>query len=190
MGFAMPLLAIAGPALSAIGQVNQGFAASKSASYQSQVAANNAAIAAQNARLTMETGAAKEAAQGMKSRATVGHITAAEGASGIDVNTGSAAAVRSAAAELGELDAMTIRSNSAREAYGYKVQESNELAQSQLLKKQAESAKTGGILAGLGSLVSGVSGVGSKFASWSNTTGGATGGGGDPWAGLREEDMV
>lgn len=40
---------------------------------------------------------------------------------GVDVNSGSAAATQAESAGLGELDALTIRTNAAREAYGFNV---------------------------------------------------------------------
>lgn len=47
---------------------------------------------------------------------------AALASQGVDVNSGSAADVQASSAYLGELDAVTIRNNAAREAWGYKVQ--------------------------------------------------------------------
>ena len=113
---------LAGAAVSAVGSMEAGSAAKASADYQSQVARNNALIANQNATWTAQAGESKVAAQGMKTAAVVGQAKAAQGASNIDVNSGSAAAVRAGTQSLGMLDAMTIRSNAARQAYGYTVQ--------------------------------------------------------------------
>lgn len=163
MGLPLAVLGIAGAATSAFGAYEQGQSQSAAATYQSQVAANNAMIAKQNIAMTEASGAAKEAAQGMKTAAGAGAIKAGFGASGVDVNTGSAANVRSAAGKLGALDALTIRSNTAREAYGYEVQETSDTAQSQLLQMEASQAKTGGDISALGTLLSGVSSVGGKY---------------------------
>lgn len=52
----------------------------------------------------------------------MGAIKAAEAAGNVDVNSGSAVDVQSSAAALGELNAITIRGNAAKEAYGYETQ--------------------------------------------------------------------
>jgi len=158
-------MGVAGAGISALGAYNQGQAQGANADYQSQVAANNAMIARQNIGITEASGAAKEAAEGMKTRASVGAIKAAQGASNIDVNTGSAAAVRQAAGKLGALDALTIRSNTAREAYGYDVAATSDTAESQLLKGEAGQARQAGDISALGTFLSGASSVGQKFAN-------------------------
>jgi hypothetical protein len=66
--------------------------------------------------------------------------------------------------KLGALDALTIRSNTARAVYGYEVQESNDLAQSQLLESEAKQAREAGDLSALGTFLSGASSVGAKYA--------------------------
>ncbi len=58
----------------------------------------------------------------MKTRGQVGAIEASQAASNITVGSGSAVDVRSSAAEMGELDALTIRSNAEKQAYGYQTQ--------------------------------------------------------------------
>ena len=169
MGFAAlaPVFAgagIAGAGISAIGSYESGQATAAAADYQSQVAANNAMIARQNASMTEASGAAKEAAQGMKTRAVVGSTKAAQGANNVDVNTGSNAAVRQSEVKLGALDALTIRSNTAREAFGYEVAATSDTAQSQLLHQEAGQARTAGDISALGTFLSGASSVGQKYA--------------------------
>jgi len=169
MGFLMaaPVLAgigMAGAGVSAIGAYEQGQATSAAADYQAQVARNNAMIARQNAVWTEQSGVAKETAQGMKTASTVGGIKASQGASGIDVNTGSAAAMRTAAAKLGALDALTIRSNTAREAYGYEVKATSEEARAGLLEMEAKQAKEAGDISALGTFLTGASSVEFKYA--------------------------
>ena len=162
----IPLLAIglAGAAVSAFGSVEAGNAAKASSDYQAQVARNNALIAGQNAAWTAESGESKVAAQGMKTAETVGKTKAAQGASNIDVNTGSAIGVQHAESKLGALDALTIRSNSAREAYGYEVAASSDTAEAGLLEQQGSQQQTAGDIGGLSSFLSGASSVGSNYA--------------------------
>jgi hypothetical protein len=166
MGFdpvSMAVIGMAGVATSAYGAYEQGQATAANANYQAQVARNNAQIARANAALTEASGAARETAQGMKTASTVGKMKAAMGASGVDVNTGSNAAVTGAAAKLGALDALTIRSNTAREAYGYEVAATSDIAESQLLEAEAKQAETAGDINALGTFLTGASSVGSKY---------------------------
>lgn len=181
MGFdpvSLAVMGVAGAGISGFGAYEKGQseqqqfdAQAANADYQSQVAANNALIANQNVAMTEQAGVAKEAAQGMKTAASVGTIKAAQGASGIDVNTGSAAQVREAAAELGAQDALTIRSNTAREAYGYEVASTSDTASSKLLTSEAgqareagDNAAEAGDISALGTFLSGASSVGSKYS--------------------------
>jgi hypothetical protein len=157
---------LAGAGISGYGAYESGQAQSQSASYQSQVAKNNALIAEQNAAQEAQAGSAKEAAEGMKTRAAVGEIKAAQGASNIDVNSGSAASVRSSAAALGAQDLMTLRSNTAKAVYGYETQAVSDTAQSQLLQTESKQAAVGGDIGALGTFLSGASSVGSKWAPW------------------------
>ena len=158
MGFAAlaPVFAgagIAGAGISAIGSYESGQATAAAADYQSQVAANNAMIARQNASMTEASGASKEAAQGMKTRAVVGSTKAAQGANNVDVNTGSNAAVRQSEVKLGALDALTIRSNTAREAFGYEVAATSDTAESGLLQQEGSQAQTAGDINALGTFL-------------------------------------
>ena len=175
MGFAPVLGAVglAGAGLSAIGAYNSAEANSQAAAYQAQVARNNAIIAGQNTAWTAASGAAKEAAIGMQTRAQVGQIKAAQGASGIDVNTGSAAAVQRSAAELGELKQQTSQSNTAREAYGYEVQSGSDVAQAQLEEAESHNYSQEAPIAGLGTFLSGASSVGANWAKLQNVSPGS-----------------
>jgi hypothetical protein len=172
MGFdpiSMGIMAVgvAGAGVQAAGAYEQGQAQSQAAAYQAQVARNNSLIANQNAAWTEESGVAKETAQGMKTRAAVGSIKAGQAASGIDVNTGSAADVRSSASALGMLDAMTIRSNTAREAYGFEVAATSDQAQAGLLDMESKQAQEAGDISALGTFLSGASSVGSRWGKYS-----------------------
>ncbi len=153
--------------VSAIGAYQKGQAEGAAADYQSQVALNNAAIARSNAAMSDAAGAAKETAQGMRTAQAVGTGRASFGAGGIDANTGSAATVQQAIGKVGALDALTIRSNTAREVYGYQVKEASELAEAQLDKFKGEQARTGGDISALGTFLTGASSVGGSFAKWS-----------------------
>lgn len=146
MGAALPFIAAASIGASALGSIAQGNQQAAAGKYNAQVQFNNAKIAQQNATFAGEQGAANAATEQQKTRAQVGEIKAAQAANGIDVNKGSAVDVRSSAAELGELNAITIRSNAARQAYGFQTQAASDMAQSQLDKQQAKYDRQAGYI--------------------------------------------
>ena len=146
--------------------------------YQAQVAANNAQIASQNATATMGAGELTATNSGLQARAKLGTMTASMGANGVDVNTGSNAAVRAGADQTSMLDALTIRSNAARQAYGYQVQATSDTAQGQLDPMAGDNAEKAGSINAQTSLLSGASSVGRAFASYQNQAGLGTSGGG------------
>lgn len=127
-----------------LGQLQAGKASSAAAQYNSDVASQNAIQSKRNADLAGEAGEEKAAMVERDTRAKVGQIKSQQAASGLDVNSGSALDVRSSAAELGELDALTVRSNAAKEAYGYQVQGVGQEAQSNLDTFEAKNDETAG----------------------------------------------
>ena len=111
----------------------------------------------------------------METRARIGAAKAAQGAGGVDVNTGSAASVRAGMDETGFTDTETIRSNAARQTYGYLTQASNFEAQAKLDENSGDAAMAAGFVGGLSSLLSGSS---SAFGSYNTNTAKFGGGGG------------
>lgn len=171
MGF--PAIAMAAAAgIQAAGQIQQSRAQAASAGYNAKVALRNANIATQNAQFIGAQGEQNVAAEGQKTRATEGAITANQGASGEQVNTGSSVDVRESAAKVGMLNALNVRSQAARQAYGQQIQATSDTAQSQLLRSQQKSDITGGYL-NAGATILGGAGKAAMFA----------GGGGSPDAG-------
>lgn len=164
---------ILGAGVSAYGSYESGQAQAQAAAYQAQVAANNAAVARENASMESAAGEAAATTKGLQTRATVGKEKAYAGASGIDVNTGSTANVRAGTEEMGMLDALTIRSNAAKQAWAQEVQSTSDTAQSQLLQYEGQQAATAGEIGAVGSLLSGASTVGGNYLRWSNQFGGS-----------------
>lgn len=66
----------------------------------------------------------------------------------VDVNAGSSLDVQADAAYLGELDALTIRSNAAKEAYGFQVQARD-------FRTRGKYAKQGGEMDAVNSIIGG-----------------------------------
>ena len=147
------------------------------ASRTAEVAANNATIAQQKAQVAAASGSEAVEQQGMKTKATVGAIEAAQGASNINVNQGSAVDVRSSAAATGELNALTTRANAEQQVYGYQTQATSYLSQESLAKAEESQAPAAAAMGATSSLLSGASGVSSQYASWLRVGSGGGGGG-------------
>ncbi len=160
-------LSLGASTIGGIGQVLQGQATSKADKYNAEIAANNATIAHQNATAVIQEGEANAAAASMGTKAKIGGILANQGASGVDVNSGSSVDVRSSAAQNGELNAINIRSQAARTAYGFETGATNATAESNMYKSEAEAAPiTAGIGAASSMLTSAANPLTSPYAKY------------------------
>jgi hypothetical protein len=148
MAFLPLVAAVAG----AGGSLVQGFSAASQASYQAQVARNNALIAAQNAGYSAQAGATQIEESGLKARAQQGEVRAGLAANNLDVNSGSPADVQTSQRELGGLDQANTAGRAANQVYGYEVQETNYKAQSSLYNSEIGPDIAGGILGAAGSI--------------------------------------
>lgn len=157
---------VAGGAVSAVGQYQSGQATQAADAYKSQVALNNADIAKRNATMDIQSGEVAAVNQGLKTRSKVGFEKAQQGASGIDVNTGSAPAVRAGTEQVGMLDALTTRSNAAKKAYGSQVEAVSDTAQSQLDTMAGDQAATAGEIGAAGTMLSTASTVVGNYANY------------------------
>lgn len=165
-------IAAIGTAVSVSGQMQQAQAQKASANYQSEVAAGNQKIATQSADYAAASGEQQAAIQEQKTRAQIGSISAAEGSSGVDINSPTATAVRTSQGELGALDAQTIRSNAARTAYGYETQSTNFGNIASAETATGQNAETAGEVGGAGALLSGVGNASLNYAKvMGNSTG-------------------
>jgi hypothetical protein len=177
MGAAAPVLAIGGIIASLGSAVMQGYSQSQAASYNAQVARNNQIIANQQANTALQVGQTQEENKRIQTGEMMGGIVAAEGASGVNPNTGSALNVRSSAAETGELDALTIKYNSNLQARNLQYQGAIYGSQAQLYSSQAGWDVANSILGGASS-------VSNKWLQYSLLAGGGGGSGGftGPWS--------
>lgn len=135
------------------------------------MAKNNEGIAKNQADLATAAGSAEVETQGLKNRATIGAIKAGEAASNIDVNSGSALDVRSSAAELGELDALTIRSGAAQKSTGFQTAAAGYSGQAGLETSQAGYAPVAGAINAGGSLLSGATSAANQYLRWKSVAG-------------------
>lgn len=166
--------AAVGTGVGVMGQLQQASAAKAAANYQAQVAAGNQAIATQNAQEAAASGEQQAAISEQKTRAAVGAELAAQGSSGVDINSPTATAVLTSETETGALDAQTIRSNAARQAYGYMVQGSGFANNAAADIATGNNAQTAGEIGSVSSLFSGVGNAGLNYASVMNKSAGVS----------------
>ena len=156
---------IGSTAIGGVSAIQQGNAAAASSRYNAQVATMNAEIADRNARDALERGQREEQQKRLEIANLTGRQRAAAAANGVDVSWGSPLDAIVDTAMMGELDALTIRSNSAREAYDYKVSATNSRADASLSLSNAKSAKSGGYLSAFGTVLGGAGEIGKYRAS-------------------------
>lgn len=105
---ALPLLFAGGKGLATVasiaGTAVSGFAAFSQAQYQSRVAANNAAVAEQNAVRARQEAAIHAQDQDLQASMEIGQMLAAQGASGLSLGVGSMGLRRKSAEELAAKD--------------------------------------------------------------------------------------
>ena len=139
--------------------VQQGQAQYDAATYQAQVAANNATIANQNADYSIAAGEAKSAAVSMKGAENVAQVRNSMATNGVDVNKGSAVNVQQSAREVEKLDTETTMNNAQLQAYGYRTQATNFTAESGLDTMEATDALKGAGYAATGAELSADAGI-------------------------------
>lgn len=167
---ALPLIAVAasigGTVMSYVGAQQQAGATAAAATYQAQVAQNNATIAERNAEAIEQAGQTEEQNQRQKTAQNVGAARAAMAANGIDTTSGTALNVVGDTAKLGELDALTIRSNTARNAYNMRVSGMSDTNEAAMDTAKASNATAAGNIAGVSSILSGATSLSDKFLGW------------------------
>jgi len=143
MAFVLPLV---GAAVGAVGALASANAQSSAASYQAKIAANNAAAAGMQRASAISAGHERAAEASLAGAEQIGKMKAAQAATGVDVNTGSAVDVRGSRRMLNQLQSENALSNAQRAAWGYQLQELGFADQSDLYKAEASSARTAGYL--------------------------------------------
>ena len=154
---------LAGGMLSAYGAEKTGAAQQQMYNYQAAVAKINSQIDKQNAEYAIDQGEKQAAIYGAKEAQTFGAIRAAQGASNIDVNSGSAARVQASEKLVGGIDTTQIRSNAAKVAFDYDVKSTMDLNQATLDTMAGINAKTAGDINMAASILGTVGSVSSKW---------------------------
>lgn len=160
----------AGSLISAFGAKSTGDANAKMYSYQAGIAQLNSQIALQNADYARNKGEEEAVIEGRKGAQTLGQIKATQGASGLDVNSGSNKDVQESQIETTKLDLNQTRSNAAKTAYDYTVQSQQDISQAGLYDMASSNSRTAGNINAVASLVSGAGSVSTKWLA-GNTAG-------------------
>lgn len=158
-------IAAVGVGVLAAGQVAGGIAQGHAASYQAQVARNNAQIAQQNQARAAASAATQTEMAGLKASAKVASTRAGFAANNLDVSGGSPADVIGGEARAGYQDTATVSNNAALAAYGYGTQSQGFQAQGTLDSAEAGWDPIAGAIQGAGTL-------GSHASDFSSLAGG------------------
>ena len=157
------LFGLAGAMSQARGQEQAAESRASEYRYQAEVDENNRKVSLWKAEDAIARGKVEEAVHRTKVSQLKGRQRAVLAASGVVVDSGSALDILGDTAELGELNALTIRSNAEREEYEHKVRASNLGADKEMKLLSANNAITAGKIAARTSLLQGVGSVASKW---------------------------
>ncbi|MEP3275329.1 MAG: hypothetical protein ABJN26_16090 [Stappiaceae bacterium] len=149
------ILGLASAGIGAVGSIQQANAAAAAANYNAQVQEMNAQISEENAQDALERGADEEQSVRRRNAQVLGQQQAALAANGVDLSFGSPLDTLVDTTYLGDLDALNVRSNAARENYNHRVQAVNQRAGAELFRMEAKSARTGGLLSAAGTVLTG-----------------------------------
>jgi len=155
-----------GGGVGALGSLMGGQAQKNAYGYQAAVAQMNAKIANANAEHAVQVGEKEAQISGMQTRAQIGETKAIQSGTNLDVNKGSAVDVRASEADIGKDNEMTIRSNAAWTAYGYKVEAAKDTAQANLDMMAGENSQKSGLLGAFTSLLGGAGSVSGKWLEY------------------------
>lgn len=157
----------AGMGISAIGAItnaiSQSSAEKAQGAYESSIADTNAEIAGVQERQTLEKGDIDASREDLKNQQVVGAERAAQGASGVDVASGSSALVRAGTAGIGAVDELQIRNNAARQAWGYQTQALQDTYQGKFAQLTSSAQSTQSLLSGGLAAVSGPLAIESNY---------------------------
>lgn len=152
-----------GGILNAFGAAQSGRAQAQQLQYQAGIAQFNKMIALQNRDYASAQGEEEAVNTGLAGRYREGRVRADIAASGVDVNSGSAAAVQASQKEITQRDVATVRNKAARVALGYATEAEQDQLQSSLYSMASRNVQAAIPLNVASSLVSGASSVSSRW---------------------------
>lgn len=162
---AAPLvMQVAGLAFTAYSAMQQSAATKDSANYNAAVQRNNAQLAEYQAQDAVTRGDKATEDHMRKVAQLKGTQKASMAARGLDLSEGTPLNILTDTDLFGEIDANTIQTNAAREAWGYRAQGSNSTAQANLYKAQADNQNP--LMAGAGTLLAGAGSVADRWTAY------------------------
>lgn len=162
-----PAIMAAAMVVSAAGAVASGVAASNQASYQAEIANQNAKYAAEKANAGMADYAQKAMEKGMQDRAHMGGLVAGEAGSGLETNTGTAKAVQEGQRQITKISQFDLNKAATADWYSAKKQQQSDLMNKELALMEAKNAKTTGYIKAAGSLMGGMSKMNDNYGDMS-----------------------
>jgi len=141
MGVTAGALYLVGTGVSAYGKQQAG-------KYNKKIYDMNAAFSDQKALDAIARGNEQEQNLRQKVKRTAGSQRAALAAQGVELSSGSALQTVIDTYTVGEMDALTVRNNAAREAWGYRTEAANYRAQGKASQYEANNAVLSTILGG------------------------------------------
>lgn len=170
MAISAPVLAgislastVLGTGLGIAGQIQQANVIEAQSEFQAAVLRNNQILAERAARDAEARGRVAEQRQRMQTAQLEARQRAVFAGSGVDVSTGSPLDVFADTARFGELDALTIRGNAAREAASLRAQGMGFESQARLQELQGQQAQSA-LPTAIGSTL--LSGTGTVAQKW------------------------
>lgn len=144
----------------------------KSGEKAQQMYDQNAQFADWQASDALSRGAINEKRSRQNTEQVIGQQRTSLATQGVDVNQGSSLDIQADAAYLGELDALTVRNNAVKEAYGYTVQAGDLRQRGKYAKQEGQMEALNTIIGGGSSLLLAKYGGGpySQFGILANAT--------------------
>lgn len=138
---------------------NQAKALKQQGAYQQRVADMNARQSELMAKDALERGARESSLVRRRARQLIGTQRAGFAGQGVDVNSGTAIQVQDETFTMGEADALTVKNNAWREAWGYRTQAQQTRVQARIAnatnRLQARNTMLTGGLSSLGTALRG-----------------------------------
>jgi len=171
-----PEMAVASAVIGGIGAIGEGVgtyqtsqANAAAADYQSQIYANNAAIARQNANDVITAGKEKANLIKLDTAQKVASQRAAMAASGIVADEGSGINLTESTKFYGDMDVLTTSQNAQKEARNYLQQADNYSSQSDMYSLSATNTRGAGLWSAIGGTMAGVGQVSGKWSNYGGT---------------------
>lgn len=133
---------------SIVGAFTQSSAYKAQGDIEASIARTNSNIAKLQSKEAIEQGEIEASREDIKTNQIVGSVRATQGASGIDVASGSSALVRNSITSVGDQDELTIRNNAQRRAFGYQAQALQETGRGEFAQLTAKAQSTQSLING------------------------------------------